>query len=155
MKTLILYATKYGSTRRAAERLATLLGGEAMDICGHAPALADYDAVILGSAVYMGRVMRAMRSFMRTHRDELMRAKLGLFACGGTPAGTDGYMAKLFPDELLGHAKATAQLGGMIQRDRMGLFDRKLIAALEKSGQKLNPQLDEDAMQRFAQAMRG
>jgi len=62
MKTLIAYATRYGSTTRTAELLAEVLGkAGANDVTvidarkvGRAK-LADYDAFIVGSSIAMGR----------------------------------------------------------------------------------------------------
>lgn len=55
MKTLIVYATKNGTTKKAAEILAERLGGaDVKNIACDTFSLADYDRVLVGSNIRMG-----------------------------------------------------------------------------------------------------
>ena len=74
MKVLVAYATKHGSTGEVAEAVATGLGKDGFDV-DLLPArairgLAGYDAVVIGAALYMGRVHADARRLLSRLRDE-------------------------------------------------------------------------------------
>ena len=91
---LVAYATKHGSTREVAEALAERIGayglatfvrpaGEVVDLDG-------YGGVVLGGALYMGRLHADAREFLRRHRHTLAVRPLAVFAMGpGTLADED------------------------------------------------------------------
>ena len=89
---LVAYASKHGSTAEIAAAVAEALraGGlradcvEAADVA----TLEPYDAVILGSAVYMKRWRREARRFLRAHGSELAERPFWVFSSGpvGDPA---------------------------------------------------------------------
>lgn len=85
-RVLVAYATKMGSTREIAEAIAQVLrdGGHralaqpARDV----RSLDDWDAVILGSAVYAAHWQKDARLFVDRFRDELRARPLWLFSGG-------------------------------------------------------------------------
>jgi menaquinone-dependent protoporphyrinogen oxidase len=86
MSILIAYASRHGSTGGIAERIAERLreGGldaEAMTVKS-ARDVADYDAVILGSALYMFHWMKEARSFAAQNRRVLNLKPVWLFSSG-------------------------------------------------------------------------
>jgi len=89
---LVAYATKAGSTREVAEALARTLRehGLGADVWPAAEigTLAPYGGVVLGTAIYMGRVHKDARRFLRHHRAELAERQLAVFAMG-PPSLTD------------------------------------------------------------------
>jgi menaquinone-dependent protoporphyrinogen oxidase len=92
MKVLVAYATKHGSTGEVAEAVATGLGKDGFDV-DLLPArairgLAGYDAVVIGAALYMGRVHADARRLLSRLRDEPAGLPLALFALGPRTAAT-------------------------------------------------------------------
>lgn len=83
---LVSVASKHGSTTQIGEVIGSTLQdkGFAVDIVppGAVDSLADYDAVILGSAVYMGRWRVPARDFAIRFRDELAKRPVWLFSSG-------------------------------------------------------------------------
>lgn len=158
MKTLVLYATKYGSSREAAKMIADALGGaELHDLRIGAPVLDGYDEVILGGPVYIGHMLKPVRSYMDAHSAELLRIKLGLFICSGNPEGTDGYPDAIFPQELCRHAAAVCMAGGALKITKLKLFDRWIVNMVSRSpamNSFTDVHINSDAIQRFALAMR-
>jgi menaquinone-dependent protoporphyrinogen oxidase len=80
MTVLVTYATKHGSTREIAEAIATTLVDRAIPTDALAVnTIADvelYEAVVLGSAVYMGRWLNEATEFARRHREQLIARPL-------------------------------------------------------------------------------
>jgi menaquinone-dependent protoporphyrinogen oxidase len=87
-KVVVAYASKRGSTAEIAQAIVAVLreSGHAVD-CDEAGAvvgLDGYDAVVLGSAVYMRRWRGDARRFLRKHRKALAERPLWVFSSGPT-----------------------------------------------------------------------
>jgi menaquinone-dependent protoporphyrinogen oxidase len=82
----VAYASKYGSTREIAERIAEVLGECGLDAHPVSAAEVDdvscYQAVVLGSAVYMGRWLPDAWKFVGRHRARLSTMPFWLFSSG-------------------------------------------------------------------------
>ena len=96
MTVLVAYGSKHGATAEIAEAIAGTLREEGLDaVCheaGDVGNLDDYDAVVLGSAVYMKRWRSGARRFLRRHADALARVPFWVFSSGPTGEPT--------PDEV-------------------------------------------------------
>lgn len=83
---LVAYATKYGSTREVAERVAERLRerGVAVDVraAREVKSVEGYDAVVFGGALYMFRLVRDGRRFLSLQRRHLARTPFAVFAMG-------------------------------------------------------------------------
>jgi menaquinone-dependent protoporphyrinogen oxidase len=94
---LVGYATKAGSTREVAEVVARTLREHGLEAdvrpVGEIGTLAPYAGVVLGAAIYMGRVHKDARRFLRTHRAELADLPLAVFAMGPHTLAADDVAA--------------------------------------------------------------
>ncbi|WP_432845008.1 flavodoxin domain-containing protein [Amycolatopsis sp. CA-161197] len=83
MRVLLAVATRHGATREIAEQVALAMTSalndadvradvDVLDVA-HVTAVAGYDAVVLGSAVYIGHWLEAARHLAREHRDKWRR----------------------------------------------------------------------------------
>jgi menaquinone-dependent protoporphyrinogen oxidase len=83
---LVAHATKHGSTRDVAEAIAATLREHDLDVDERSAAdhvdVDAYDGVVLGGALYTGRLHPDARRFLRRHRDALTRIPLAVFAMG-------------------------------------------------------------------------
>jgi len=83
---LVAYATRRGSTEEIAEWIGDTLriAGNTVDVrpAGDVPDIDGYDAVVLGSALYVRRWCRDARRFARRHRRALARRRVWLFSSG-------------------------------------------------------------------------
>ena len=83
---LVAYATKKGSTREVAETIAVALGDHGLEAetvpAAEVADLDPYDAVVLGSALYTGRLHRDARNFLHGHAETLARLPVAVFAMG-------------------------------------------------------------------------
>jgi menaquinone-dependent protoporphyrinogen oxidase len=91
MPVLVTYATRHGSTRDIAERIAQRLGAAGLQVETHPVEevrdVRAYDAVVLGSALYMFHWLKAASSFARRNRQALAGKPVWLFSSG--PTGND------------------------------------------------------------------
>jgi menaquinone-dependent protoporphyrinogen oxidase len=103
---LVAYASKYGSTKEIAEKIGRVLteAGFAVDVLA-ADRVADvgsYQAVVLGSAVYIGSWRRAAARFLKDNEKALAERPLWLFSSGPTGRGDPVELTKgwRFPKSL-------------------------------------------------------
>jgi menaquinone-dependent protoporphyrinogen oxidase len=87
-RVLVAYASKYGSTAEIAKKIAEVLNqaGLATDVLS-VEQVADvkpYQAVILGTAVYIGRWRKSAIRFLKHHEEMLAGQKVWIFAGGPT-----------------------------------------------------------------------
>ena len=91
MKTIVVYASKYGSTKGIAEFIAEKLRqqGTQADVqeVGQVQNLKDYDAFVIGSAVYMTHWLKEAAEFVMRNRAVLASHPVWLFSSG--PLGTE------------------------------------------------------------------
>ncbi|MGD2051193.1 MAG: flavodoxin domain-containing protein [Acidimicrobiia bacterium] len=136
MTVLVTAASKHGATAQIAKAIADALtrrGVEAVQ-----PALDDvagvdgYDAVVLGSAVYMGRWMKEAKGFVEHHRDALRARPVWLFSSGplGDPLKpADDPVDAAAMVEASG-AREHRVFPGEIAKDRLSLGERAVVKAV-------------------------
>lgn len=165
MKTLIVYATKYGGTRRCAEDLAKKLpgGADTLRITKRLRAdLSKYDTVVIGTSVYMGKPRKELRAFVKRHMGALLEKRTGLYMCCMQDAKktVEDQFAIAFPQALRRHAFAMALLGGSVDYAALNAIDRffmKLVTAglNRPEGETLVSTVDEERISRFAEIIAG
>ncbi len=83
---LVTYATRYGSTQEVAEAVADTLRlhGLVVDVAHMTDVLSleGYDAVVLGTAIYMFRLHKDARHFLARHSHALTGHRVAVFALG-------------------------------------------------------------------------
>ena len=133
MKTLILYASKYGAAREIAERIAKKIDNAVVcDLKQDTPPLSQFDCVICGSSLYAGSIRKEARAFLADNADELSKKKLGLFLSGFAPDSADNDFAKNFPAKVIQAARAKAHLGGIFDPKKAGAPERFIIKIVMK-----------------------
>lgn len=130
MKTLVAFASKYGTTKSCAEAIADRITGDAdvIDIKrSRTLSFDEYDSIVIGGPIYAGKVMSAVPAFCDKHRTALLERTVGLFICclyeGETALSElDG----AFPAWLKAHAVVRKAVGGAIDFARLRVVDRYL-----------------------------
>jgi menaquinone-dependent protoporphyrinogen oxidase len=83
---LVTCASKHGSTQEVADAVAQRLRGHDLDVSllpvGEVETLEGFDAVVLGAALYLGRLHGDARRFLRRWRRELAKLPTAVFAMG-------------------------------------------------------------------------
>ena len=92
MKVLVCAASKYGATGEIAQAVADVLAERGCEVTVLPPekvgTVEEFDAVVLGSAVYMGQWMKPARELAERSADALAARPVWLFSSGpvGEPA---------------------------------------------------------------------
>ncbi len=92
MKVLVSAASKYEATSEIAQAIADALAGKGLEVTvvppAQAGAIEEFDAVVLGSAVYMGQWLKPARDLAERSAAALATRPVWLFSSGpvGDPA---------------------------------------------------------------------
>lgn len=126
--TLVVYASRHGICEKAAGIIAKNLG------CSYQNAanlrfIKDYDTIIMGTSIYMGKGSKAMNSFIKAHRQELTGKNTAFFivCCQTGDFQINSQLESAFPKELLKQAFYTGCLGRGVNMARLGILERKIF----------------------------
>lgn len=156
MKTLVIYATKYGTTKTCTDKLVGKLSGtvEVVDIGKNkAPSLEAFDTVVIGGPVKIGKIHAKIKRYCVANTEELLQKKIGLFIC----CMAEGEDAKKeldanFPQALLDKAVVRACFGGEFLMSRMGFFTKKMIQGIAKTDKDVSA-IKESEIEAFAKVI--
>jgi menaquinone-dependent protoporphyrinogen oxidase len=87
MRVLVAFASRHGATAGIAERIADTIraDGHVVDALQIPAPAADpnaYDAVVIGSSVYLGHWEKSAKAYVHEHRDVLAAKPVWLFSSG-------------------------------------------------------------------------
>lgn len=135
-RVLVAYASKRGSTAEIAEAVADTLRLAGLEVdcrmAGDVGALGGYDAVVLGSAVYMKRWRGDAKHFLRDHAEELSRTPFWVFSSGPVGDPSEGPDPEwLEPPRIIDRAKQLGVrehvvFGGRIPAEPRGPIERAM-----------------------------
>lgn len=139
---LVAYASKHGSTAAVAAKIAAVLEqagfNSQLRIVDRVEAVDDYDAVVLGSAVYAGQWLREAARFLEQNQDALARVPVWLFSSGPTGEGDPVELLKgwRFPEALQPIADAfgpedMAVFGGALELDRLNIAEKMIVKGVK------------------------
>ena len=135
MKTIVVYKSKYGSTKQYAEWIADALGCEAKDAKKvKAEELERYDAIIYGGGLYAEII--AGVNLITKHFDKLQDKKIAVFTTGITPMEYREYYDKMvieknFKPEMTEKIRVFNYPGKMILKE-LSLPHRAALVSLKK-----------------------
>jgi len=136
MKTIIIYATKYGYTQDCVEVMKTQLQGDVLTVnilTDKISSLDAFDDVIIGGSIYMGQIQKKLKAFCESNMSSLLKKRLSLFLCCGLPENFQQSLANAFPDQLREKAIACECFGGELRTDKMKGPDRIISGLMKKA----------------------
>ena len=135
MKTLIIYSTKTGTTKKCAALLAANIGADSCDlfeISESIPEISGYDCVAIGSYVRMGVIDKKISAFLQKHKEELFGTKFGLFICSCLADKVSDAITKNFSEEFMDHAAIIDHFGGELKQEQIKGLDKLIVNSLLK-----------------------
>jgi len=135
MQVLVASASRHGSTAAISETIAATLTGHGLDVhrlpLQRVASIEPYDAVVFGSAVYMGRWLKPARDFTTRHAHDLRGKPVWLFSSG--PVGERGKTGHI-PDADAAMAVVEARghevFAGRLDVDALAGAERLLVKAM-------------------------
>lgn len=131
---LVAGASRHGATLDIVDAIASVLTHRGFSVIDKPlEEVSDpggFDAVVIGSAVYVGRWMGDAVDFIDNHADELCRIPVWLFSSGpiGDPPMPEGDPTEV--PELIDKIQARGHriFAGRLDKDRLGLGERLIVS---------------------------
>jgi menaquinone-dependent protoporphyrinogen oxidase len=157
MTVLVAAASRHGATEEIAARIGSVLRdrGVAAEVAklGDVTSLEPYDAVVLGSGVYVGRWLEQAREFVDAHAQELRERRTWLFSSGpigAPPAPAEGEAVKL--DEVVAKTRPVEHrvFAGKVDRTALGVGERAIMRVVRA---REGDYRDWDEIRRYAEGI--
>lgn len=135
---LVTYGTKYGATAGIAEKIAEVLRQKNLHVdvlpVERVEEVADYDVVVLGSAVYAGNWRKEAAHFLESHEVWLSQHPVWLFSSGPMGEEEPSVLMKgwRFPESLQPVADRIkphdiAFFHGLLDMDKLNIAERFIV----------------------------
>ncbi|MBQ7829778.1 MAG: hypothetical protein IJ345_05860 [Clostridia bacterium] len=169
MKIAVIYASVGGTTRECAELLKKDLKThtvELFDLSKSEPDLSEYDTLVIGFPIRMGKAIKRARGFIKKHADELISYRVAYYICCGFVDCFEEYAVKVIPRALYESAIAISCLGGSLEPSRFKGLDRLVVKAVraeilgggengEQRGDMSLPTVMDENISQFADKIKG
>jgi len=131
MKTAVIYASKHGTTSSVAQKIKDLLSGDEvvlfnLDIQNRIE-LSHFGRIIIGSPLYAGTPLPAVRKFIEQNLLFLLHKEIGIFVCCMFFDKADKQIIKGFPELLRNHARSIKNMGGEYRFEEMNYIERLVV----------------------------
>ncbi len=136
MRTLVVVASRHGATRDIADAICRELVANSIACiqldATDDPDPSDYDAVIIGSAVYYGRWLKPARRYVHKHQQTLYQRAVWAFSSGPADARPPAQSGTRGTPDLLGPISPVEHVtfGGRIDTHRLSRLERLVVRAI-------------------------
>jgi menaquinone-dependent protoporphyrinogen oxidase len=136
MRVLVTVASKHGATGEIATEIGRALAEQAIDVdvtpIEDTPEVDDYDAVVLGSAVYVGHWLKSATEFVEDHAAELAERPVWLFSSGpiGEPPKPPEEPVDAADMVTTSAAREHRVFPGRLDKSQLGFAERAIVTAL-------------------------
>lgn len=156
--TIIVYASRHGTTAEYAKRLMKLLDGN-VDLCSldergkSMPDMSFYDTIVIGGSIHYGKNSKLIVSFVKNNIDLLITRRLGLFVT----SYYDGeralqQLSNAYPKELIEKAVVADFFDGELLYQKLNFFE-KIVAKVVLKAEELDPIIEKLKVIEFAEKL--
>ncbi|MBW6473508.1 MAG: flavodoxin domain-containing protein [Anaerolineaceae bacterium] len=133
---LIVYATRYGSTKEVAEKIGQIFIQSGIDVdvlaCKKVDTLEQYQLIVIGAPYYIGSMLKEAKKFLIKNQNILSRKQVAFFALG--PIGSTEKELTETQNQLDHELKqfpwfnpiSTVMFGGKYEPDKLHFLDKFL-----------------------------
>lgn len=156
MNSIIIYTTKYGSVEKVAEMLKSKLNGTVRLVNltkDQAPNLSEFDTVILGGSIYVGKVQKTLTNYISANLPMLLQKRVGLFICAAQPEPVRSQeLEQAYPVDLFNHALAKEVFGHEFNFQKLSFIHKIIVRKLVGVSETVS-ELSEEKIEQFAKAL--
>lgn len=136
MKVLIVYATRNGVSKKAAEMLAeklqTFSDIDIYDINNDPPSPDGYDVAVVGGSIRMAKLGKKLKQYIRANANTLSSMESAAFICCGLTNDFDDYVTTELPKSVK-FSLGVECFGGELKPDKLHGIDKILTHIMRQS----------------------
>ena len=134
MKTLVIYASKTGTTEKYAKEINRQLKDSKMvNILNQNEDINRYDLIIVGTPIRMGMIDKDIKRFLISNIETLKSKKVAYFICCGFNENWKSYYEQNIPKDLLNTAIIYDTFGGEMEIQKQKGFDKFITKMVSKN----------------------
>ena len=134
MNTLIIYASKTGTTKKCANQINKQLKNSKMvNILNQNEDIDRYDLIVIGTPIRMGMIDKKIKKFLIRNINSLKSKKVAYFICCGFNENWKRYYEQNIPKDLLDNAIIYDTFGGEIDIQKQKGFDKFITKMVSKN----------------------
>ena len=134
MNTLIIYASKTGTTEKCASQINRQLENSKMvNILNQHEDIDKYDLIIIGTPIRMGMIDKKIKKFLISNIENLKKKKVAYFICCGFNENWKNYYEQNIPKDLLDSAIIYDTFGGEMNIQKQKGFDKFITKMVSKN----------------------
>ena len=134
MNTLIIYASKTGTTEKCANQINRQLKNSKMvNILEQNEDINRYNLIIIGTPIRMGMIDKKIKKFLISNIEALKSKKVAYFICCGFNENWKSYYKQNIPKELLDNAIIYDTFGGEIDMKNQKGLDKFIVKMVSKN----------------------
>lgn len=134
MKTLIIYASKTGTTEKCAKEInRQLKDSKIVNISNQDEDMTKYDLIVIGTPIRMGMIDKGIKKFLASNIETLKLKKVAYFICCGFNENWKSYYQQNIPKDLLDSAIIYDTFGGEIDISKQKGFDKFITKMVSKN----------------------
>lgn len=134
MKTLLIYASRYGGVKSCAHKINNFIETDMVD--SHALStidLNDYNRVIIGASVYFGQIDKTLRKWLKVQEANLLNKDLYFFSCS-----KETKLKTLISSNLFDHASYCSDFGYSLSISSMTKMHRLITKKIAQTTSDCN-----------------
>jgi menaquinone-dependent protoporphyrinogen oxidase len=158
LKVIVLYDSKRGSTEECALRLSHDLNCDAKKVRVKIDMkdydLDNYDHIIIGTPLYMGRPLKSISHFVKQKHDLLKNKSVSFFICGiGDPDEMIESFKNHLHSDIVESSTIIKHFGGELHPDKANFIMKSIMEQMLKDP-KIQATIDEDEINVFIKDIR-
>lgn len=155
MKRIVIYTSKYGASRKTAERLKKeRIVSRCEDLADEQSInFEDCSMIVLGGGIYMGQLNKKIVAFLKKYEEELQGKEIVLYIHGLiSETNYKSIICRAFGKFLERNKLNTIYLGGELDTEQLGFVNRVMLKEIAKENNldPLHPNtISEEAYQKL------
>ena len=134
MNTLIIYASKTGTTEKCAKQINRQIKDSKMvNILNQNEDINIYDLIVIGTPIRMGMIDKKIKKILISNIEILKTKKVAYFICCGFNENYKSYYEQNIPKDLLDSAIIYDTFGGEMDIQKQKGFDKFITKMVSKN----------------------
>lgn len=131
MKSIILYESKSGCTKKCAEYIQGNNDTEISVLTKFKGDISSYESIVIMGPVYMGKINKEVVMYLENNLSVLKTKKLYIVLCGMNIEGFDAMVKHNLSEEILRNSEVIYG-GGAYYLEKLGFLQKRIVKSVAK-----------------------